>query len=73
MTKFKEMLDALNQGKIIALEEDRKTGEIKFGGAYETDNFAALAYSADNPAQAECLPKVFFVKGVYRLSPNYQL
>ena len=74
MTKFDEILEALKEGKMVAIEKDRKTGEVKFGGSYDDDNDAALSYSADSPEGMMCLPpQVFFIKGIHMLSPSNQL
>lgn len=71
-TEYKKMLEALWAGKIVAIEEDPETGKIEFGGAFESDNDAALAYSADSPEALACLPNVSFIKK-YNINPNVVL
>jgi len=73
MSQFDKMLKALKQGKIVAIEKNRKTGMLRFGGVYDNDNEAALSYSADSPEGMMCIPQVFFIKGTHEISPSYHL
>ena len=60
---FEQFVRALEEGKLIAITCDRKTGEIKLGGVYTSERVATLDYSADSPEGMEALPQVVFIRG----------
>lgn len=69
---FDEMKAALKAGKIVALQKT-VGGGVVFGGAFNSDNDAALTYSAASPEGMKYVPEAVFVKGIYELSPSGNL
>jgi len=68
---FDKMKKALKEGKVVALEKDKRTGEIRFGGAFNDDTDALFSYTADNPSQLASLPEYIFIKGHHIPAETY--
>ena len=59
---FDKMKRALKDGKVVALEKDKRTGKIRFGGVFENDTDAIFGYTVDNQSQLDSLPEHIFIK-----------
>ena len=71
---IKEIKEAIRQGKIVALEENRRTGEVSVR-VFDDSRSLLFAYFAgiDTPEKLESAPEVLFIRDIYEPAPIYQI
>ncbi|XOB41737.1 MAG: hypothetical protein ACKKMS_03415 [Candidatus Nealsonbacteria bacterium] len=71
---IEEIESAIKEGKIVALEEDRRTGELSIH-TFDDDRSLLLAYfaGADTSEKFEYTPRVLFIKEIYEPEPIHQI
>lgn len=71
---IKEIREAIRQGKIVALEENRRTGKVSIQ-VFDDSSSLQLAHhaGADTPEKLESASEVLFITDLYEPTPIYQI
>jgi len=71
---IKEIKEAIRKGKMVALEENRRTGKVSFR-VFDDSSSLQLAYftGADTPEKLESAPEVLFIRETYEPVPVHQI
>ena len=71
---IKEIKEAVRGGKIVALEENRRTGKVSVR-VFDDSSSLLFAYfaGADTPEKLESAPEVLFISEIYEPAPIYQI